>query len=134
MAEDVKKKNKYDLTEEDNKKIIQSFTEKSAKIAELTKIIASLTEVNKECVGLQIENHARDFPEKTAILYEDIKINFKEYNEHANQYANFFLNKVGLKKGDVVIVLVENRPELVYIIIALSKIGVISSLINTNQR
>lgn len=133
MTEEVKK-NIYDLTEEDNKKIIQSFTEKADKIAELTQIIASMTEVNKECVGLQIENHARDFPEKTAILYEDIKINFKEYNEHANQYANFFLNKVGLKKGDVVIVLVENRPELLYIIIALSKIGMISSLINTNQR
>ena len=39
-----------------------------------------------------------------------------------------------MKKGDIAMVLVDNRPELLMIIGAVSKIGGISSLINPNQR
>lgn len=40
----------------------------------------------------------------------------------------------GYKKGDVVALFLENKPEYVCIWLGLSKLGVIVPLINTNQR
>jgi acyl-coenzyme A synthetase/AMP-(fatty) acid ligase len=42
------------------------------------------------------------------------------------------MNKFQLKKGDCVALFLENKPEYVATWIGLSKIGVISALINTN--
>ncbi len=39
----------------------------------------------------------------------------------------------GQKKGDVITVMIENRPELVATVIALAKIGVTAALVNTSQ-
>lgn len=40
----------------------------------------------------------------------------------------------GFKKGDVVGLLMENRPEFVAIWLGMSKVGIVSALINYNQR
>ena len=45
--------------------------------------------------------------------------------------ANLF-KKQGLKKGDVVALLMDNKPEYIGIWFGLSKIGVITACINTN--
>jgi acyl-CoA synthetase (AMP-forming)/AMP-acid ligase II len=44
------------------------------------------------------------------------------------------MNKFDLKKGDCVAMYMENRPEYVCIFLGLSKLGVISALINTNLK
>ncbi|MFX1323516.1 MAG: long-chain-acyl-CoA synthetase [Promethearchaeota archaeon] len=85
-------------------------------------------------VPILIEKHAREYPNDAAILFEDKMYTHKEYNEWCNRYANYFRNKVGLKKGDIAIVFMTNRPEIMFTIYGLSKIGVVSSLINTKQR
>ena len=85
-------------------------------------------------VAILIEKHAKEYPNDAAILFEDVRYTHKEYNEWCNRYANYFQNKVGLNKGDVAIVFITNRPEMMFTIFGLSKIGVISSLINTKQR
>ena len=85
-------------------------------------------------VAILIEKHAKEYPNDAAILFEDKRYSHKEYNEWCNRYANYFRNKVGLKKGDVAVVFITNRPEIMFVIYGLSKIGVISSLINTKQR
>jgi citronellyl-CoA synthetase len=84
-------------------------------------------------IGLITENNASLFPEKRALLYEDQCYTHKELNELINRYANYF-HKKGIKPGDVVGVMLENRPELVMLIVALGKLGAISSLINPNQK
>lgn len=53
---------------------------------------------------------------------------------YSNKIANLFLNEYKLKKGDCVALFLENKPEYVAIWIGLSKIGVISSLVNTNLK
>lgn len=50
---------------------------------------------------------------------------------YANKIANRF-RKQGLKKGDVVALIMENRPEYIGIWYGLSKLGVITACINTN--
>ena len=94
----------------------------------------TLTPESKNNIALKTELNAKKYSTKTAILYEDISYTHKEYNEWCNRYANFFLNKVGLQKGDIAIVYLINRPEILFTIVGLAKIGVISSLINTKQR
>ena len=85
-------------------------------------------------VAILIEKHAKEYPNDAAILFEDERYTHKEYNEWCNRYANYFQNKVGLNKGDIAVVFITNRPEMMFTIFGLSKIGVISSLINTKQR
>ena len=84
-------------------------------------------------LGLMLEENARLHPDKTAILYEDVKLSHKAFNEAINRHAHYFLS-LGIKQGDPVIVFIENRPELLIVASGLAKIGAISSFINTNQR
>ncbi|MHA1912984.1 MAG: long-chain-acyl-CoA synthetase [Promethearchaeota archaeon] len=84
-------------------------------------------------VGLRIEEHAENYADRLALLYENERYTHKEFNEWINRYANFF-HKFGLKRGDVAVVFVENRSEYMFIILAMGKLGVVSSLINTNLR
>lgn len=53
---------------------------------------------------------------------------------YSNKIANYFLNELKLKKGDCVALFMENQPEHVGIWLGLSKIGVITALINTNLK
>jgi len=107
---------------------------KRRRMAKAIEVGLELTPESNRNIALCTELHAQKYPNKTAILFEDKKYTHKEYNEWCNRYANFFLNKVGLKKGDVAIVYLMNRPEIMFTIVGLAKIGVISSLINTKQR
>jgi citronellyl-CoA synthetase len=104
------------------------------RIVKNRKLQAEMRLEDKNSLGLIIEEYANDFPNHFALLYEEEKYTYKEYNEWINRYANYFLNKGNLKKGDVAVVFLENRSELLFIVLALGKIGVISSMINTRQR
>ena len=53
---------------------------------------------------------------------------------YSNRVANYFLNKLNLKKGDCVALFMENQPEHPGIWLGLSKIGVITALVNTNLK
>jgi len=84
-------------------------------------------------LGRQLEENAHLYPGRIALMCEDVTITHDAFNEAINQHVHYFLS-LGLKKGDQVIVMIENRPELLIVVGALAKIGVIASLINTNQR
>ncbi len=99
----------------------------------LSRKLNDLNKDSRDSIGNYLEQNAREFSENTAILYEDVKYTYKEFNEHINRYADFFLSQ-GLKKGDKIVVNVENRPEFLFIVCGAAKIGIISSLINTNLR
>ncbi len=87
----------------------------------------------KVSLGKCLERNAIKFPNNKALLFEDQEYTYKELNEEINRYANFFLS-LGVKKGEVINVFLKNRPELMFLMAAMSKIGTIGSLINTNQR
>ena len=87
-----------------------------------------------DSIGLRIERRAKDNPDRNALFFEDEKYTNFEFNGMINKYSNYFLQEVGLKKGDIAVVYLENRSEIFFVILAMAKIGVISSLINTKQR
>lgn len=51
----------------------------------------------------------------------------------SNKVASVFKNH-GYRKGDAVSLLMENRPEYVAIWLGLSKLGILTALINTNLK
>ncbi|XP_050294067.1 long-chain fatty acid transport protein 4-like [Anthonomus grandis grandis] len=73
----------------------------------------------------------REHPNKVIFYYEDKQWTFQQLEEFSNQIAHYFQSK-GYKKGDSVGLLMENRPEYIGIWLGLSKIGVITALINVN--
>ena len=88
---------------------------------------------NKTSWGTVIELSAEKYAEKIAIKFEDSTITYKEFNEQINRYAHYFIS-MGLKKGDVVELVMANRPEYLIIVTAIGKIGAITSLINIDLR
>ena len=128
-------KDKYTLSYEDYLLLQQRLRLKLEKLSKFREEPwFSESRESKDSIGLRIEQRAREYPDRIAMYYEEEKYTNKEFNEWINKYANYFLNQIGLKKGDVAVVLLENRSEIMFTIIAMAKIGVISSLINTRQR
>jgi len=88
---------------------------------------------NKISWGTVVEINAEKYTDNIAIKFEDITFTYKEFNEWVNRYAHYFISK-GLKKGDVVELMMTNRPEYLIILTAIGKIGAITSLINIDLR
>ncbi|KAB0797360.1 hypothetical protein PPYR_08354 [Photinus pyralis] len=88
---------------------------------------------NNNTVADVFREYVAKHPNKTAIIFEDEEWTFEEVEEYSNKIANIFKSH-GYKKGDVVALFLENKPEFVCIWLGLSKLGVVVPLINTNQR
>ncbi|XP_067639296.1 long-chain fatty acid transport protein 4-like isoform X2 [Eurosta solidaginis] len=72
-------------------------------------------------------------PDKVAILSEAQSWTFRQLNDFSNRIAALFHNH-GYRKGHVVGLMLENRAEFVGIWLGLSKLGVVTSLINTSLK
>lgn len=83
-------------------------------------------------LGWAFAGTVRKNPTGVAVKYEDYQLTYSQLNEWANQLAHFLLSK-HIKKGDVVVVYIENRPELLCAAIACAKVGAIAALVNTSQ-
>ncbi len=95
--------------------------------------IMDLAQPQPMSLGSELEYQTSMRPDNNILIWEDKTISYGEFNELANQYANFFYEK-GFRKGDVVALLMENRPEFLIAASGLSKLGVIVSLINNGVR
>ena len=82
-------------------------------LSTLRRILSSLKSINNDenfIITNKISSFADKTPDSIAIYFEDKEITYKEFINRANQYSHWFLDN-GLKKGDVVALLMENRPE-----------------------
>ena len=68
-------------------------------------------------------------PEKTAILFEGLRITYKELHGRTNRAARW-LQSMGLKKGDRVGVMMKNCPEFIDLYLACARLGVIFVPVN----
>ncbi|WFC62186.1 long-chain-acyl-CoA synthetase [Pseudomonas sp. REST10] len=80
-----------------------------------------------------LQRAARHHPERPALMDEQRQINYRDFNAWANRLAWAF-KREGVRHGDVIAVMLENRLELLAILAALSKLGAVGALINTTQR
>ncbi len=103
------------------------------KYGPLIQEILDMPSENKLSWGMLVEDNANKYPDNPAIKFEDITLTYKQFNDSVNQYAHYFIF-LGLKKGDVVEIMMTNRIELLVIFTAIAKLGAISSLINIDMR
>ena len=80
-----------------------------------------------------LERATRLYPDNPALMDENRRLSYRQFNAWANRLAWTF-KADGMRHGDVVAVLVENRLELLAVLAALTKLGAIGALLNTTQR
>ena len=80
-----------------------------------------------------LERATRLFPDSPALMDESRRLSYRQFNAWANRLAWTF-KADGVRHGDVVAVMLENRLELLAVLAALAKLGAIGALLNTSQR
>lgn len=80
-----------------------------------------------------VEERVAAAPHRLAVLFEGRKITNAELDAAANRVARW-ASAQGVGRGDVVSLLMENRPEFVITWLGLAKLGAVTALINTNLR
>jgi long-chain acyl-CoA synthetase len=75
-------------------------------------------------IGSLLSRNARYRPDKLAVVFEEKRLSYSEYNHSVNRLANALLD-MGIKKGDKVATLLPNCLELLEIYWALAKIGAV---------
>jgi acyl-CoA synthetase (AMP-forming)/AMP-acid ligase II len=88
---------------------------------------------SRQSIGSMLQQQARLYPEKTALLFEGLRWSYHDFNAWANRIAHVLLAQ-GVRSGDSVGLLLENHPELLACVAALAKIGAVAGLLNPNQR
>jgi long-chain acyl-CoA synthetase len=84
---------------------------------------------NVKNIAQILEDSASRLPNKICLIYENESLTYKALNEFVNKAGNTFL-KLGVKKGDRVLVSLLNSPEFVISFFALAKIGAIAVTVN----
>ncbi|HMB47141.1 MAG TPA: AMP-binding protein, partial [Afifellaceae bacterium] len=74
---------------------------------------------------------ARDYGDRIALVSDSESLTFSQYNNRANQYARWAIEQ-GIRKGDVVTLMMPNRPEYLAIWLGIIRAGGITALLNTN--
>ena len=83
-------------------------------------------------LGIAFEKAVKKNPKGFALKFEEQQFTYSELNAWANQIGHYFLS-IGAKKGDVIALMMENRPEYIATVIALAKLGITTALLNTSQ-
>jgi fatty-acyl-CoA synthase len=95
---------------------------------ELTAPISSNPDRILPAVILEVAAQMGDAP---ALLSDHESFTYRALAERTNQYARWALDQ-GLEKGDVVCLLMANRPEFMAIWLGITSAGAVVSLLNTN--
>ena len=78
-----------------------------------------------------IEEVAARSGDAPALLSDREDLTYRQLTERANRYARWALDQ-GLTKGEVVCLLMTNRPEYFAIWLGITSVGVVVALLNTN--
>lgn len=95
--------------------------------------LASAKPDKYQSIGRMFEIRAHAQPNHCFLRYEDSDYTYQQFNQWSNQIAHY-LDSRGIKSGDVVALMMENRPATLACVLAITKLGAIASMINTTQR
>jgi fatty-acyl-CoA synthase len=80
-----------------------------------------------------MEEHAKKRPDAAAILFGGEAVTYSDLNRRADAYAHWARSQA-VRPGDVVALLMENRPDYIMAWLGLHKVGAVAALINANAR
>jgi fatty-acyl-CoA synthase len=104
--------------------------------AELAKLSAGTlrhTPSQTYTVGDRVEEKAAATPDRVFLCFGTREVTYGELNRKANGVAHV-AHDAGLRRGDVVALLMENRPEFIMAWAGLAKLGVVTALLNPHVR
>ncbi|WP_410870501.1 long-chain-acyl-CoA synthetase [Nocardia sp. A7] len=88
---------------------------------------------DKASIGLYFQRVAHRRPDRVFLRFETRSYTYRAANSEVNRYAAV-LSARGVVRGDVVGVLMTNRPETLFTVLAVLKLGATVGLLNYNQR
>lgn len=80
-----------------------------------------------------LEQSARRFPDKVAVIHGDVRATYAEINSAANRLARWLMNQ-GIRNGDRVVILFENCLEYVVSYYGVLKAGAVAAPLSTDLK
>jgi len=99
--------------------------------ARLVPVLPKLLPKAEWSISRFLDQRAKKNERDEAIRFLDQRYTWREVDDQVNRYAHAF-QAIGIQPGDAVPLLMDNRPEYLFAMTALSRVGAISALINTN--
>jgi fatty-acyl-CoA synthase len=97
------------------------------------RVVTPMARNKKRTYSDAAEDLARRFGDRPALVSDRESLSFADYNGRANRYARWAMAN-GVEKGDVVCLLMQNRPEYAAIWLGIVRAGGVVALLNTNLR
>lgn len=116
---------------ERNQQTIVSREATQAKLDRRSVVAQRYLASQTECTAELFEATVRKHPDGRALIYGDTTLSYAELNRRVNQTAHA-LHGLGVKRGDVVGLCIENRPAFLYAWFGLAKLGAVAAFLNTN--
>ena len=69
------------------------------------------------------EEQVEKTPDNIAVVYEDIKLTYRELNEKANQLANYLINNYKIQPDDLIALFLDRSEYIIITILAILKSG-----------
>ncbi len=89
--------------------------------------------LNHKLIHEFLEQSAEAYPDKIALIHEDTRATYSEINSKANQLAQWLMNQ-GVKKGDRVVIILENSLEYVVSYYGILKTGAVVVPLGTDLK
>ncbi|NUS44297.1 MAG: long-chain-acyl-CoA synthetase [Mycobacteriaceae bacterium] len=85
-------------------------------------------------IGAMFQEAAWRTPNDVFLRFEGEEWTYCEANLIVNRYACALDQKYGVERGDVVGVMLENRPQTLFLVLAVVKLGAVAGMLNHHQR
>ncbi|HWN71027.1 MAG TPA: long-chain-acyl-CoA synthetase [Haliangium sp.] len=95
--------------------------------------LATMYDHRRLSLGRALERSATRHPDATCIKHEHGEISYAAFNRWVNRIAHHLLAS-GVRRGDAVAILMDSRPGLLAVTAAVTKLGAVAALLNTQQR
>ena len=103
----------------------------TVRLAQGLRTLARYRPAGRTTMADRLEARAARHPHRPFLFYSERRMSWGQMNAAASRVAHWALAQ-GLGRGDVVALLMENRPEYLSVWMGLAKLGVVTALINTN--
>jgi acyl-CoA synthetase (AMP-forming)/AMP-acid ligase II len=95
--------------------------------------LATMHDRRRMSLGRALERSAARHPDAACIKHEHGEISYAVFNTWVNRIAHHLLAS-GVRRGDAVAIFMDNRPALLAVAAAVTKLGAVAALLNTQQR
>ena len=72
----------------------------------------------------------KDYPHGLAVYYQGKKLSYKKFDKLINRMSDILVNRLDIKKGDVLLIAQPNIPEVLILFYAANKIGAVCNFVH----